>query len=64
MKADNKDALIAFLRDELVKLQNALNAVADGQLDVNNAAPAKPRAGMIRMMCKSPALHRIRNIAL
>ena len=45
---DKTDDLIRFLRDELVKLQGVLGAIADGQLDLTTVAPTKPRSGMIR----------------
>ena len=37
-----------FLREELVKLKAAIDAVAEGFAPVVYAPPAKPRAGMIR----------------
>jgi hypothetical protein len=43
---DTYDA--AFLRSELSRLQDALNVLADGQLDLTTVAPTKPRDGMIR----------------
>lgn len=41
-------ALPAFLRQELDSLQAALQALAEGQLDLITVAPAKPRDGMLR----------------
>ena len=40
--------LPAFLQRELVRLQTSLNAIADGQEDITEVAPAKPREGMRR----------------
>ena len=45
---EKPEALPNFLREELTEIQNGLNAIAEGQLDVVNAAPAKPRSGMSR----------------
>lgn len=45
---DDKNALIRFLRDELTRIEVAMSAMADLQLDVTTVAPPKPRAGMIR----------------
>ena len=45
---DEASALAAFLREELNKIQNAINVLADGQLDLTTVAPTKPRDGMIR----------------
>jgi hypothetical protein len=45
---DSAQALAQFLREELAKIQNALDALADGQKDVTTVAPAKPRDGMLR----------------
>lgn len=39
-----------FLREELVKLKAALDAVAAGQVDRIYALPAKPRDGMVRYL--------------
>ena len=33
---------------ELVRIASAMNAIADGHLDVTTVAPTKPRAGDIR----------------
>ena len=41
-------AIPAFLREELAALQAALQALADGQLDLITVAPDKPRDGMFR----------------
>ncbi len=41
-------ALAQFLRTELVALQNAIDAVTDGQLDVTHVVPERPRSGMMR----------------
>jgi hypothetical protein len=38
----------AFLRIELDKIQSALNATQDGNLDEITVAPEKPRNGMLR----------------
>lgn len=45
---ERKEDLVRFLRQELQAIQFAMNAMADGQLDVTTVAPAKPRNGMIR----------------
>lgn len=37
-----------FLREELLKIKAAYDALADGFLPVVYAPPAKPRAGMLR----------------
>lgn len=37
-----------FLREELLKLKTAMDALANGFAPVVYAAPAKPRAGMLR----------------
>lgn len=37
-----------FLQDELLKIQAAIQALADGHLDKVYAAPSKPRDGDIR----------------
>lgn len=44
----NPDDMAAFLRQELGSLQSALQALADGQLDLITVTPAKPRDGMLR----------------
>jgi hypothetical protein len=37
-----------FLRDELVRLQTAINLLAMGHVDVTHVAPLKPRDGDFR----------------
>jgi len=46
---DDPGALAAFLREELSKIEAALIAVGEGQLDLTTVAPTKPREGMIRL---------------
>ena len=43
-----KEYDVQFLRQELQRIQDALNSIADGQLDETTVAQAKPRDGMIR----------------
>lgn len=38
-----------FLREELVKLKAAIDAVSEGFIPPSYAAPPKPRVGMLRM---------------
>jgi hypothetical protein len=45
---EDKDALIAYLRNELQQIQFAIGQIADGQYDLTTVAPAKPRDGMVR----------------
>lgn len=45
---DDPKAIGAFLREELAKVQAAMNVIADGQYDDTTSAPAKPRNGMVR----------------
>ena len=42
------DQLEQFLKTELLRIEQAINAVADGQLDTTYVVPPKPRDGMIR----------------
>ena len=44
----NFSDLVRFLRDENLKLSNALRQVADGHLDAQTAPPPRPRAGDFR----------------
>ena len=43
-----EDGLPRYLTNELQKIQYAISALADGQIDVTTVAPPKPRDGMIR----------------
>lgn len=45
---DDPAQLPRFLREELLRLKAAYDALADGFLPVVYSAPAKPRAGMLR----------------
>lgn len=45
---DDPKAIAAFLREELAKVQAAMNVIADGQYDDTTVAPLKPRNGMVR----------------
>ena len=45
--SDPKD-LQRYLREELLKLKQAIDAVAEGYAPVVYAAPLKPRTGMLR----------------
>lgn len=45
---DSADALVAYLRREMPKIQAVMGQLADGHLDVTSVAPTKPRAGDIR----------------
>lgn len=45
---DDPADLTRFLQEELIRLQQALNLMMEGQLDVTSVAPAKPRNGMLR----------------
>lgn len=42
---DDFPSLVRFLREENLKLQNALNLVAAGHFDPQPAPPLKPRVG-------------------
>jgi hypothetical protein len=46
---DSPAEIASFLRQELARLQDAFNTLADGQLDVTTVAPPKPRDGMLRL---------------
>lgn len=48
------EQLPRYLYDELVKIQSAIQALADGHLDMTYAAPAKPRDGDIRYASGAP----------
>lgn len=37
-----------YLRNEILRISNAINALAAGHLDMQTVAPAKPRNGDIR----------------
>jgi len=41
------EVLRTFLRDELNRVSEAFTGVVEGQHNVLNAAPAKPRQGMV-----------------
>lgn len=45
---DDPAQLPRFLREELIKLKTAYDALADGFLPVVYAYPTKPRTGMLR----------------
>ena len=51
---NKQEDLIYFLRIELGKIQAAISAIADGQLDVTTVAPVKPRDGMVRRASGAP----------
>lgn len=38
-----------YLQDEILKIQAAIQALADGHIDMTYAAPAKPREGDLRL---------------
>ena len=44
----DQSELPRYLYDELLKIQAAIQSLADGHLDVSYAAPSKPRDGDIR----------------
>ena len=46
---DDAASLAPFLKNELLKIQAAINVIADGQFDMTTVAPVKPRDGMIRL---------------
>ena len=46
---DDAADLQRFLRDELIKIQAAVIALALGHIDMVNVAPTKPREGDIRL---------------
>jgi len=46
---DDPAQMRRFLEDELLKLQKVIQALAAGHLSISTTAPAKPRAGDIRI---------------
>ena len=45
---EDEKQLAQFLKSELLRIEQSLNEMANGQLEVTTVAPPKPRDGMLR----------------